>query len=300
MAKVVRYPRARQLKLDSLPTSGPAKAPRCRRVSEAKEASRLAHADWLEWTRSVWGFKATESTAKTGLHPAQFSAVLPRRLVRLYSFVGELVLDPFVGMGTTLHEAWRAGRRSLGVDVNPDFVQLVRQRVDSGFPERQDDDEPLDEEMRPIVVQGDARDVSFISDDSVQLIVTHPPYWNAVRISSLEDDLSNVSNEDYALFLANMRLVFQEMHRVLEPDRVAAVVTGDVMRRVNGVTQLHPLHADYIFIARDTGFVLWDLFIWETKIRESGGKPMMGSYPYPHKLFSQFAHNYILIFRKSA
>jgi site-specific DNA-methyltransferase (adenine-specific) len=283
--------------------------------------SRLSHEEWLNFTRSVWGFKETESEAKTGLHPAQFSAVIPYRLIKMYSLVGETVLDPFVGTGTTLIEARKLGRKSVGLDVNPEFLALARRRLQeegSGLtsesapppsvaqPEQlvlqlREEQAPWNlekTELEPILRQEDARHMTSIDDESIHLVVTHPPYWNAVRISDRVDDLSNVGDESYEEFLGEMDKVFTQLHRVLQPDRVLAIVTGDVMRKVNGVTQLFPLHADYIHRLRPLGFVLWDLFIWETKIRLSGGKPMMGSYPYPHKLFSQFAHNYVLIFRK--
>lgn len=282
-----------------------------------KLQSRLTHEEWLAFTRSVWGFKETESDAKTGMHPAQFSAVIPYRLIKMYSYVGETVLDPFAGTGTTLIEARRLRRHSIGIDLNPEFIELTQRRlrgealtppVADGTNGRLSEGGQLtlalretacvygDEQFEPVLIQEDARSMHSVADNSIQLVVTHPPYWNAVQISDLSDDLSSIN--DYSSFLREMTRVFEQVRRVLEPDRVFAIVTGDVMRKVNEVTQLFPLHADYIQILRSMGFVLWDLFIWETKIRLSGGKPMMGSYPYPHKLFSQFAHNYVLAFRK--
>jgi len=116
--------------------------------------------------------------------------------------------------------------------------------------------------------------------------------------SELDDDLSNVGDDQYDYFLSEMGKVLDQFRRVLKPDRVAVIVIGDVMRKVNGITQLFPIHSDFIQLMKERGFVTWDIFIWETKIRKSGGKPLMGSYPYPHKLFSQFAHNYVLVFRR--
>jgi DNA modification methylase len=282
-----------------------------------KLQSRLTHEEWLAFTRSVWGFKETESDAKTGMHPAQFSAVIPYRLIKMYSYVGETVLDPFTGTGTTLIEARRLRRHSIGIDLNPEFIELTQRRlrgaaltqpVAEGTNGRLSEGGQLtlalretapvygDEQFEPVLIQEDARSMHSVADNSIQLVVTHPPYWNAVQISDLSDDLSSIN--DYSAFLREMTRVFEQVRRVLQPDRVFAIVTGDVMRKVDEVTQLFPLHADYIQILRNMGFVLWDLFIWETKIRLSGGKPMMGSYPYPHKLFSQFAHNYVLVFRK--
>ena len=286
-----------------------------------KLLSRLDHDEWLELTRSVWPFKDTESTAKTGLHPAQFSAVIPYRAIKMYSYVDEIVLDPFVGTGTTLLEARKLGRHSIGLDINPEFLELARRRLENETLVEQVTSrggesgafvQPSLLEARrrylvnennlhnyePVMRLDDARKMQMVEDNSIDLIVTHPPYWNAVRISELNDDLSNVGNDQYNYFLSEMGKVFDQFRRVLRPDRVAVIVIGDVMRKVNDITQLFPIHSDFIQLMKDRGFVTWDIFIWETKIRKSGGKPVMGSYPYPHKLFSQFAHNYVLVFRK--
>lgn len=260
-----------------------------------KLLSKIDHQYWLEWSRSVWPFKATESRAKTGLHPAQFSSKIPEIIIKFFSYVEDTVLDPFVGTGTTLEVARSLNRNSIGVDINPYFLELCKRRLEGSFRPYSDE---IPSGFTPRLLEADARNLSEINDSSVQLIVTHPPYWNAVKISSLPNDLSNSEDEEYPVFLEGMKKSLLEMHRVLEPDRVAAIVIGDVMRKVNGITQLFPLHADIIKLAQETGFILWDLYIWETKMRNSGGMPMMGSYPYPQKIFSQFAHNYVLIFRK--
>jgi len=237
------------------------------------------------------------SYTKTYIHPAQFSAEIPRRVIKLYSFVNELVLDPFVGVGTTLIKSIKLKRFSIGVDINERFLEIGYKRVQKILKETLNGSAFSDYE--PIFIQGDARNLYFLDDETVHLIIAHPPYWNVVKTSDLKDDLANFKDTEYDLFLDAMKEVFKELHRVLKPDRVCAVFTGDVLKRVNKVTKLYPIHADYIRIAEEIGFRLWDIFIVETKIRMSGGKPMMGSYPYPHKLFSEFAHNYLLIFRKN-
>ncbi|RLG17844.1 hypothetical protein DRN63_02505 [Nanoarchaeota archaeon] len=268
---------------------------RCKDFKKIKAESKLAHDEWLVYMRSIWRFNHMTSYVKTGVHPAQFSAEIPRRLIKLYTFKNELVLDPFVGVGTTAIEAMKLERFSIGVDINVKFLNVARERVQEFLNENLEAEKF--KEYLPLFICGDARDLSFLPDECVHLVIAHPPYWNVVKTSSLSRDLSNI--DDYNAFLKEMEKVFEEAYRVLRPDRVLAVFTGDVLRRVNNVTQLYPLHSDYIQIARKVGFRLWDIFIVETKIRMSGGKPMMGSYPYPHKLFSEFAHNYLLIFRKN-
>lgn len=250
--------------------------------------SRLNHSDWLLWTRSVWKFKDMESDAKKGKHPAQFSSKVPERLISMYSFRGETVLDPFLGTGTTSCVAKRLGRNSIGVDVNPIYIDLSHKNIA----------EIESSETKHKLILGDARKLSQIADESIQLVVAHPPYWNCIKISDLPNDLSNCDNNSYAQFLHELRRVAVECFRVLEADRIAAFMIGDVMRKVDGITRLYPIHSDFMTIAQDIGFLPWDVFIVETKMRDSGGMPMMGSYPYPHKLFSQFAHNYIVVMRK--
>ena len=82
---------------------------------------------FLEWTKSVWTFPAV-SAKKIG-HPAPFPEELPYRLIQLYSFKDDVVLDPFVGSGTTCLAALKAGRKYVGYDNNPEYVKLARDRI---------------------------------------------------------------------------------------------------------------------------------------------------------------------------
>lgn len=252
--------------------------------------SRLEHQDWLQWTRSIWKFKEMESDAKTGWHPAQFSSVVPERVIKMFSFVGDVVLDPFIGSGTTCIVAKKYNRYSIGLDINKDFLKLANQRLE---------ETKGDSDLARLLLE-DARNMVSVPDSSIQLIITHPPYWNCVKISDIKEDLSNCDNGSYQSFLDSMHQVLIECYRVLESDRVAAFMVGDIMRKVDGVTQLFPFHSDLLQLAQSVGFIPWDIYIIETKMKNSGGMPMMGSYPYPHKLFAQFAHNYLLILRKPA
>lgn len=83
--------------------------------------------EFLEFTKSVWGF-AAESARKVG-HPAPFPVELPYRLIQLYTFEGEIVLDPFMGSGQTALAALKTGRHYVGYETNPDYVRLAEQRI---------------------------------------------------------------------------------------------------------------------------------------------------------------------------
>ncbi len=82
---------------------------------------------FLEWTKSIWTFPAV--SAKRIGHPAPFPEELPRRLIDLYTFKNDVVLDPFCGSGTTCLAAFRLGRQYIGYEINPQYKQLAEERL---------------------------------------------------------------------------------------------------------------------------------------------------------------------------
>ena len=95
----------------------------------ADRESTITREEFLELTKSVWTFPA-ESAKKVG-HPAPFPVELPYRLLQLYTYSGEVVLDPFMGSGQTALAALKAGRLFVGFDNNDDYVRLADQRVNA-------------------------------------------------------------------------------------------------------------------------------------------------------------------------
>jgi site-specific DNA-methyltransferase (adenine-specific) len=83
--------------------------------------------EFMEWTKSIWTMKA-ESAKKIG-HPAPFPEELPKRLIKLYSFTGDIVLDPFMGSGTTAVSALKEGRNFVGYEINENYTALANKRV---------------------------------------------------------------------------------------------------------------------------------------------------------------------------
>jgi DNA modification methylase len=109
---------------------------------EQREASKLTKEEHQEWFRQVWNGLTGESTKN---HPAPYPEELAYRLVRMFSFVGDTVLDPFMGTGTTLLAAARGGRNSVGVEVEPSYVKIAKSRLESEL-------ESLFAESRPQIV----------------------------------------------------------------------------------------------------------------------------------------------------
>jgi DNA modification methylase len=91
--------------------------------------STIEKDDFLSWTKSVWDFAAV-SARKVG-HPAPFPEELPRRLIELYTFTNDVVLDPFCGSGTTCLAAYKADRHYVGYEINQDYILLAENRLEA-------------------------------------------------------------------------------------------------------------------------------------------------------------------------
>jgi modification methylase len=98
-----------------------------KRQNPSGRLSTITRDEFLEYNKSVWNF-AAESARKIG-HPAPFPVELPRRLIQLYSFENEVVLDPFMGSGQTAIAALRSGRRYVGYEIDEKYVTLANQRI---------------------------------------------------------------------------------------------------------------------------------------------------------------------------
>lgn len=94
-------------------------------TDEVKKASALTREEWKTYFSGHWSFGGARQLE----HEAMFPEELPRRLIRMFSFVGDVVLDPFLGSGTTLKVALELGRHGVGYEINPAFVPLLREKL---------------------------------------------------------------------------------------------------------------------------------------------------------------------------
>lgn len=258
-------------------------------MSDVKEKSKLTVEEWREYTKTVWQI-ANESHEE---HPAVFPAEIPHRLIKLFTFWGDTVLDPFGGVGTTARAALPIGRKAVCVEQNPRYVELARALAT-----------PNGKKGALRVVHGDSRDLSFLKNDSIGLVVTSPPYWNKADYGRSTANLGNVGN--YRRFFEDIRPVFAECFRVLQPGRKLCLVTAHVNQHTNHGLLTFPLATDFTVLLRDLGFVMVNEIIWNKD--GTGGKwgsygeqrPIFGSYPYPPNFHFKNVHEYILILAKPA
>lgn len=92
---------------------------------EVKEKARLSRDEWKEYFSGHWAFGGERQIA----HEAMFPEELPRRLIRMFSFPGETVLDPFVGSGTTVKVALEMGRNAIGYEIQPAFIPIIKEKI---------------------------------------------------------------------------------------------------------------------------------------------------------------------------
>jgi modification methylase len=105
-----------------------------RREKIAGQENTISKEQFMEWTKSVWTM-SPESARKIG-HPAPFPIELPYRLIQLYTFKGDIILDPFMGSGTTAIAALQAERKYIGYENDPEYVRLAEERIAAWKQER--------------------------------------------------------------------------------------------------------------------------------------------------------------------
>jgi DNA modification methylase len=151
------------------------------------------------------------------------------------------------------------------------------------------------------LINGDARDLSFLKDESVHLVVTSPPYWNLKRYNENPDQLGHVQN--YEAFLAEVEKVWRHAFRVLVPGGRLVCVVGDVCvaRRNFGRHLVFPLHADICVICRRIGFDNLNPILWHkisnASYEVSNGSKFLGK-PYEPNAIIKNDMEFILMQRK--
>lgn len=209
-----------------------------------------------------------------------WSPYIPRNILLRYSKENDLVLDQFAGGGTTLVEAKLLNRNIIGVDVNN--IALERCKEKTNF-------EHEGANGKIYLRKGDARNLDFIPDKSIDLICTHPPYADIIKYSEdIKEDLSRLKVKD---FLEEMKKVAAESYRVLKSDKFCAVLMGDTRQKGHMIPMAFDVMKDF----QDAGFKLKELIIKEQHNCRATGYWKTNSVKYN---FLLIAHEYLFVFKK--
>ena len=234
---------------------------------------------------TVWSFPHRGNWAShTPQYRGNWAPEVVRNILELYSKPGDIVLDPMVGGGTTPVECLLTGRNSISIDINPDAIQITRDRLD--LPANITDAVP-DTTHRTYL--GDTRCLDEIGDESIDLITAHPPYVNIIKYTKkVEGDLSQF--DDYLLFFKEFRKAISEYYRVLKPNGYCAVLIGDTHNHSHFVPVTTHMMLDFL----KEGFVLKEDIIkkeWNCESNHFGNR-------YSNKNFLLTMHEHLFIFRK--
>ena len=272
-----------------------------RRVRMPKNrANELDGQTWTKYSISIWSdIKKTSEEIALG-HPALFPVELPRRLLRCFTNTEDnVVLDPFVGLGSTVLAAEELGKTGIGLDIYPNFIKKAEERLAQLRLLRSEIQLPTSPRGRFHCV--DARNLTrVVPINSVDIVITSPPYWDihlqertadrksARPYGESESDLGRIRS--YREFLESLRDAFEPVYRVLKPGKYCIVIVMDIRKK----DKLYPFHSDMVSVMRDIGFLYDDLIIWDRRHEYSNMRPL----GYPYRFRINKAHEYILIFQK--
>ncbi len=232
----------------------------------------LTPKEWLQAQVGVWQFRYERRDVRDrNLHPATFPLALATRALELFTHRGELVLDPFVGSGTTLVAARDTARNAVGFDLQSDYISLSEQRL-AAEPRR------LDSEQ--LAVCDDAREIpTYLAPESVSLVLTSPPYANLLnrrrknksrrgpqrrneqylRVEQYSQDPRDLGVLPLARYAEELGAIFAGLLPVLRRGAHCVVNVPDMWWEDQRIT----LHIATVEALRAVGYELRNIIIWD-------------------------------------
>lgn len=272
-------------------------------VDPRNKLNDLTAKEWIPETISVWnqrGLGAGHPDAQIERqHPAPFSFTDVGRLIKFFTKKGQVVLDPFVGVGSTLKACAIDGRAGIGIELNPDFVALTRERLAT---EVRDMFSTADDQR---ILEGDARDLlPTLEAESVDFVVTSPPYWSIlkkqdhkVRQERIEKGLAKDYGQDardlgkiesYEEFLDELTGILCDCGRILKRGGYMSVIVSDFRDKSKYIM----FHADLARSLQGCGLEMRGLKVLYQRHKK------VFPYGYPYSYVPNIHNQYILILQK--
>ena len=237
---------------------------------KASHINCLTAKEWLKNQLGVWRFsyEGRDIRDKT-VHPATYPIALARRVIEQFTHEGELVLDPFVGSGTSLLAAQDTNRNAVGFDLSSDYVKLCHERIAK---------QSLFYCAVQVAVQDDARNISrYLSKETVRLIVTSPPYANLLnrkrknksrrdrrnrqfgKVEQYSQDPRDLGTMDLDSYTESMGAIFESLLPLLRPKAHCVINVPDMWWENERIT----IHVALIEELRRRGYELRNIIIWD-------------------------------------
>ena len=262
--------------------------------SPAKRANELDGKMWMKNSISIWSDLRRSKDEMKLEHPAIFPSLLAQRLIECYTNKdGRLILDPFAGIGSTLIAAKELGKNAVGIEISPKFAAIAERRIEQII--------PYNGEINTTIHIADSRELSkFVSPNSIDLVITSPPYWDILLrkrtadnkeqrdYGDTKEDLGKIS--DYTEFLNELKKVFEQVYETMKLNSYCCVVVRDLHKGKN----FYPYHMDVSLFMQDIGFTLSSMIIWDRRLDYNYRRPL----GYPSVFYINTIHEFILIFQK--
>ncbi len=259
--------------------------------------SKINDIDMTRWkdysdifTDSLWIIeKRDNSGAHNGDYHGNFVPQIPHQLFTRYTKKGDWILDPFMGSGTSLIEAQRMGRNSIGIELQENVAQEAAKRIAT---EKNDGCQ-----AKPFIANSRTVDIEkllqTVGIEKVQFVIMHPPYWDILKFSDSLDDLSNSATLDD--FLQSFGEVIDNTTKVLDKNRYCAVVIGDKYAN----SQIIPLGFYCMNLFQERGFILKAILVKNfDETKGKANKQGIWRYRALASDFYIFKHEYVFVFKK--
>lgn len=226
--------------------------------------------EWLKGQIGVWQFSyESRDIRDKKVHPATFPISLARKVIELFTHEGELVLDPFVGSGTTLVAASDTNRNAVGFDLNEEYIRLCGERLRAL---------ELFNNTHQLAVQDDARNISnYLSEENLSLIFTSPPYANLLnrkrknksrrdrkneqlgKVEQYSQDARDLGILELEQYTTAMGDIYEKLLPLLKPKAHCIINVADIWWENQRIT----IHVSLIEELRKRGYELRNIIIWD-------------------------------------
>jgi DNA modification methylase len=251
-----------------------------------QQSAKLDGKTWLRYSISVWDDVKTGEERASG-HPAMFPRAMTDKLLEIFNRRKGIVLDPFMGSGSTVCSAYGKDMPSVGFELSGEYLELTRKRL-AGLGAQ---------EYYPRLINDSSSNIlQYLAPESVSLCVTSPPYWDILSQKHTADgkairNYGNLGNiERYDDFLSRLQAIFLKVYTALETRAYCIVVVMDIRKK----SDFYPLHMDVTGKMLEIGFTLDDIIVWDRRQEYNNLRPL----GYPSVFRINKVHEFILIFQK--
>ena len=243
---------------------------------------------------SLWIIPERDKSGKhANVYHGNFIPQIPNQLIRRYTEENDVVLDMFMGSGTTLYECEKLNRKFIGFDINQTIIDYVRtQMKDSNAIYEINNCDITNSDLVEQCIESNKQTINF--DGMIDFFISHPPYLDIIRFTELDEDLSHIS--EIPVFLEKFTTAIGNVYRKLKENKYFAVVIGDVYRK----SEVVPL-SFYVMYAIKKKF---NVKLKGTIIKNiEGNKGKLGlqniwKYRALKSDYYLFKHEYIFVFKK--